>query len=233
MRLGIIFQGHRREQTLSSVFKYIDRLRQLADVRVAALLDRPTTFVERFVSDHLRDGDARLPVEEPVVGAGERFPAAQNQALCWFRNWRPDWILWQPDDLWLEDGFEDEFRRTLVRSDIDVVFFRYYFFWDETRVRVDGYYPEVCDPLLWRYADHWHYDARRQMLAPPALVEQARQFGRTYEFSFRLLDHGFATVADRLSCALRAFQAGKIDAYTQALLDENPCLVPFSELKNA
>ncbi len=234
MKLGVILMAHARERTLPSVLRQVADLRALADVRVVAQLDRPTEYVRRAVGEAMGAGDVLIDVA-PIVGGGEHFPARQNEALALLAPWRPDWIWWQADDFWFDarDDWPTAFRVALASPAVDVRFFRSFFFWDEERVRVDGFYPHVLDPLLWRWNEHARYDPARQLLAPPAVVEEARRFGRVAEFPFRLLDHGFATVEDRMRCALRSFRAGKIDAYTTGLLDSAPELVAYEEIRRA
>lgn len=232
MRLGVILMAHARERTLPAVLRQVAGLRDVADTRVVAQLDRPTEYVRRTVGEALVAGDVLIDVA-PIVGGGEHFPARQNEALALLAPWRPDWIFWQADDFWFDprDPWKETFNRALANEGIDVFFLTSLFFWNETHVRVDGFYPHVSDPLLWRWNERARYDPARQLLAPPAVVEEAQRFGRTAKFPLPLLDHGFATVEDRMRCALRSFRAGKIDTYTAGLLDSAPSLRAYEEMR--
>lgn len=229
-RLGVILQAHARERTLPAVLAQIGTLRTLAETRVVALLDRPTDRVARLVSEALRGDDVLVPVPFPVVGARERFGEVQNLALEVLERWGPDWVLWAPDDLTFEPGWEDAFRVALVDDAVDVWFVRSLFYWDSERIRLDVF--PVCDPLLWRWRAGARYDDRRQLLAPPAVVEPARLARRVRVFGPRALDRGFVTVEDRDACWRRARRLGKLDRYSEALVTEPQILVTYDEIKD-
>lgn len=230
MRLGVVLQAHARERTLPAVLTQIATLRTLVDTRVVTLLDRPTEAVARLVADAMGGNDVTIPVPFRVVDERERFGESQNLALSVFERAPVDWVLWAPDDLTFEPGWETEFVAALAADDTDVWFVRSLFYWSADRIRLDIF--PVCDPLLWRWRSGVRYDDRRQLLAPPAIVEQARLRGRVRIFGPRALDRGFATVEDRDRCWQRARRLGKLDNYTTALVTDPQILVGYDEIKD-
>lgn len=227
--LAVTLFAHAREHTLGRVFAQLATLRRLFGARIVAGLDRPTAAVERRVTEFLEPADVLVKFVEPVIGETENFPVRQNELQPFVNALQPRWVLWQPDDLVLEPGWEPDFATALAAEDVDVWFFRSLFYWDAERIRLDVF--PVCDPLLWRWRPSARFDERRQLLAPPAIVDEARRRGRVRIFPRRNLDFGFSTPEDRDRCWRRALRTGKIDDYTRALVTEPRLLVSYEDVR--
>ncbi|RTE01327.1 glycosyltransferase [Paenibacillus whitsoniae] len=147
----------------------------------------------------------------------------------------PDWILILDADEIFEDRFASEVRSLIGQSDIDLICFRLYDFWDENHYREDNYWysHRTFRPFLMRYREDFTYWWKKT----------PQHCGRFPENIFEL-PHGISTLRlKHLGWSKEKFRLEKFNRYMEldpeykygwreqylSILEEDPHLVEWIE----
>lgn len=224
MNLGVLLRVHCRALTLdlalSEIFRY-EKVVPSLKVHVHILADRPTDEVVAV----LRRYQDRLAFWKscpfPIVSPdGERWGEASNLQMLDFNTaWapKPDWILFQDDDRWLEPLHAPaELETALWNPDVDMWYAHSLFMWDHPDRYHSGRHHH--SPILFRFQPGDYFPRNRVIQATEGVHDQAIMASRIATLRTPLLDYGSFHSTERIRLYNAFVEAGKVDPYIDSLL---------------
>ena len=230
MKIAALLRVHRRARTLDIVLSEIARYGKLPGIQtiVQVAADRPSKEVEMILARHKSLIHSRINVE-PIVSkdSGERFQEVLNEQLEVIQDWKPDWVLRQDDDEWLEPCHAtEELPLAIHDPEIDLWYAFTVYMWD--RPNQYNFRRKHFSPYMFRYIPGDRFPTNRLIHATELLHDRAVIEGRQGLLRSPLLDYGTFTEEERQENFERYLKAGRLDDFTRSLV-EPPDLRIFPE----
>jgi hypothetical protein len=213
-----MLRAHCRTRSLKIVLQQLEAYQDFADVKIHALLDRPTPEVRELVHS-CSLVFAIMSSPDPLVSPGgltfREAKAAQLDAIG--ADLTPDWILLQDDDRWFEPlGAAEELPLALADDDVDMWYARSWFVWDRSdQINLNRFHNS---PVLFRWDEEQEFPLNRDIQAPLPLHDEAIIQVRTGTFKTPLLDYGTFDEAERKRVFDEFLAAGKDDPYVRSIM---------------